>query len=194
MAVLTPSEDLALATTLTTSAYHTLVYNIFPPPRSGSAGNSVVVAFTSVNSGEGVTHVVGSLFHAMRGAAQTSALRVDVAWLKEQPIKTSPAAPSEPQDRLGWGSGWESRKQLLQQLRARSQYVVIDCPALSASSDCISIAPLVDGIVLVVEADRTRKAQIRNATCRIEAAGGKILGLVLNKRRYPVPDSIYKVL
>ncbi len=194
MAFLTSSEDLALTTTVATSAYDTLVYNIFPPPRSGTSSNSIAVAFTSVNSGEGVTHVVGSLLQAMRGCSPASALNVDMEWLKNQPAKPSPTAPSGLPGRSAWMSGWEHRKQLVQQLRMRSQYVVIDCPALSVSSDCISLAPLVDGIVLVVEADRTRKSQIRNAECRIEAAGGKILGLVLNKRRYPVPDSIYNLL
>jgi hypothetical protein len=188
------SEDRAQTAMVATSAYDTLVYNIFPPHRSATTSNSIVVAFTSVNSGEGVTHVVGSLLQAMRGCSAASALNVDMEWLKKQPPQQGLTSPPELPGRSGWMSGWEHRKQLVQHLRMRSQYVVIDCPALTESSDCISLAPLVDGIVLVVEGDRTKKSQIRNAQCRIEAAGGKILGLVLNKRRYPVPDSIYNLL
>lgn len=190
MAIL-ESEDLAQTALVSTSAYDTLVYNIFQPHRSSS---SIVVAFTSVNSGEGVTHVIGALSRAMRGCSPAGALNVDMDWLKSQPAKPSLTDPLAFTGRSGWMSGWDQRKQIVQQLRARSQFVAIDCPALSASSDCISLASLVDGIVLVIEADRTKKSQIANAQCRIEAAGGKILGMVLNKRRYPVPDSIYKRL
>jgi hypothetical protein len=191
MPTLRSSEELGQTAMVSTSAYDTLVYNIFQPHRSSS---SIVVAFTSVNSGEGVTHVIGALSRAMRGCSPAGALNVDMEWLKDQPAKPSLTDPLDFKGRSAWMSGWEQRKQVVQQLRARSQFVVIDCPALSASSDCISLASLVDGFVLVVEADRTKKSQIANAQCRIEAAGGKILGLVLNKRRYPVPDSIYKRL
>lgn len=191
MTTLESSADFGQTTIVTTSACDTLVHNIFQPHRPS---NSTVVAFTSVNSGEGVTHVISALARAMRGSSPAGMLNVDMDWLKSQPAKPSLTDLLELKGRAGWVSGWEQRKQIVQQLRGRSQYVVIDCPALSASSDCISLAPLVDGIVLVVEADRTKKSQIANAQCRIEAAGGKILGLVLNKRRYPVPDSIYNRL
>jgi hypothetical protein len=173
-------------------AYETLAYNIFPPSRSG-ASNSVAIAFTSANSGEGVTHVVGSVLRAMHGSSSGS-FHIDMDWLKSQPADRSLRGVEDSEERSEWTSGWEHRRYLIKQLRLRFQYLAIDCPALGTSSDVLGLAPLVDGIVLVVEADRTRKSQIRNAERQIEAAGGKLLGLVLNKRRYPVPDYIYDLL
>ena len=52
----------------------------------------------------------------------------------------------------------------------------------------------VDGVAVVVEAGQTRREEILNAQRTIENAGGKFLGFVLNKRRYPVPEWLYKRL
>mgnify|MGYP006159902611 CR=1 FL=1 len=43
-----------------------------------------------------------------------------------------------------------------------------------------------------LEAGRSRRDQIVNAQRTIEQAGGKFLGFVLNKRRYPVPEWLYR--
>jgi Mrp family chromosome partitioning ATPase len=48
--------------------------------------------------------------------------------------------------------------------------------------------------VIVVEAGESRRDEILNAQRTIEASGGKFLGFVLNKRRYPVPGWLYKRL
>jgi hypothetical protein len=155
-----------------------LAYKIFPPVGSGS--NSIAIAFTSANTGEGVTHVTGSVVQAIEAICPGRAVYTSVESLKAQRFNTS--------------SGWENLKVSMQQLRSQAQFVAIDCPAIATSSDALSLARLVEGMVLVVEADRTKKVQIRNAERQIEAAGGKLLGLVLNKRRYPIPGAIYRLL
>ena len=175
-------------------AFDSLLYNLFQPPRSKTL-NSVVIAFTSASRGEGVTHVVCSLSQAMRRKSMPRAIQVDMDWLKSQSSPTArPTSSANVQLGSGWKSSWELPGSLLQQLRSRFQYVAIDCPALSASNDVLSLAKLVDGIVLVVEAQRTSKSQIRNAERQIEAAGGRVLGSILNKRRYPIPDYFYNLL
>jgi hypothetical protein len=73
-------------------------------------------------------------------------------------------------------------------------YVLVDCPSLSVSPEALILAPMVDGILLVIEADKTTKRQILRARKSIEMSGGKILGFVLNKRKYPIPDRIYSWL
>ena len=65
-------------------------------------------------------------------------------------------------------------------LRARYRYSIIDCPALSARSDALSLAPHLDGIVMVVAANDTHKAQIANAERQIHMVNGKVLGFLLN--------------
>jgi Mrp family chromosome partitioning ATPase len=79
-------------------------------------------------------------------------------------------------------------------LRVSFDNILIDCGPLQDSSDAAVLASSVDGVVIVVEAARSRRDQIVNAQRTIEQAGGKFLGFVLNKRRYPVPEWLYRRL
>jgi hypothetical protein len=47
---------------------------------------------------------------------------------------------------------------------------------------------------MVVEAETTRKDQILRAEKSIEFAGGKVIGNILNKRAYVVPEWVYRRL
>jgi len=49
-------------------------------------------------------------------------------------------------------------------------------------------------VVVVVEAGHSRRDEILNAQRTVLQAGGKFLGFVLNRRRYPVPEWLYKRL
>ena len=82
----------------------------------------------------------------------------------------------------------------LQTLRFAFDYILLDCPALSASDEAAFLAPETDGVMVVVEADRTKREQILNAKQMIERGDGNLLGFILNKRQYTVPDWIYKRL
>ncbi|HYA42085.1 MAG TPA: CpsD/CapB family tyrosine-protein kinase [Syntrophobacteraceae bacterium] len=81
---------------------------------------------------------------------------------------------------------------LCQILRTHFDLVVIDSAPLTISPDGLAIASKVDGIVLVVEAEKTRWQTVRQARDNISRVGGNILGVVLNKRRFYIPQSIYK--
>ena len=79
-------------------------------------------------------------------------------------------------------------------LRINFDNILIDCSSLHTSSDAAVLAARVDGVVIVVEAGRSRRDEILNAQRTIEKAGGKFLGFVLNRRRYPMPEWLYKRL
>jgi Mrp family chromosome partitioning ATPase len=79
-------------------------------------------------------------------------------------------------------------------LRVSFDNILIDCGPLHDSPDAAVLASSVDGVVIVVEAARSRRDQVVNAQRTIEQAGGKFLGFVLNKRRYPVPEWLYRRL
>ena len=64
----------------------------------------------------------------------------------------------------------------LEQLRREYRYILIDCPSLREAEHAVVLAPLVDGVVLVVEANRTQKEQFLYADRAIENAGGRVLG------------------
>jgi hypothetical protein len=79
-------------------------------------------------------------------------------------------------------------------LRVAFDNILIDCRSLRVSSEAAVLSSSVDGVAVVVEAGQTRRDEIVNAQRTIENAGGKFLGFVLNKRRYPVPEWLYRRL
>jgi protein-tyrosine kinase len=83
---------------------------------------------------------------------------------------------------------------LCQALRIDFDLVLIDSAPLTASPDGLAIASKVDGVILVVEAEKTRWQTVKQVRESITRVGGNILGVVLNKRRYYIPQSIYKYL
>jgi protein-tyrosine kinase len=79
-------------------------------------------------------------------------------------------------------------------LREAFDLIVIDSPPLSASAAGLAFCRRADGVVLVLEADRTRGPVAENAKDQILKNGGNILGIVFNKRKFYIPKSIYKRL
>lgn len=79
-------------------------------------------------------------------------------------------------------------------LRVSFDNILIDCGSLKDSTDAAMLGASVDGVVIVVNAGESRRDEILNSQRMIETAGGKFLGFVLNKRRYPVPEWLYKRL
>src|SRR5580765_2324038 len=70
-------------------------------------------------------------------------------------------------------------------LRVSFDNILIDCGSLKDSTDAAMLGSSVDGVVIVVNAGESRREEILNSQRMIETAGGKFLGFVLNKRRYP---------
>jgi len=78
-------------------------------------------------------------------------------------------------------------------LRERFELVVIDLPQ-AVFSNGPSIASLVDGVVIVVEAEKTRWQVALSMKETIIKSGGTVLGVVFNKRRLYIPQFIYNRL
>ncbi len=79
---------------------------------------------------------------------------------------------------------------------ARRDYAltVVDSPALRRSAAGVLIAPLADLNLIVVEAEITRAQVVANLVRRVDNAGGYVSGAVLNKRRFHIPQFLYKRL
>jgi Mrp family chromosome partitioning ATPase len=179
-----------------------------------------VVAITSATPGEGVSHVVDILAEELATQTQNRVLRVDATSLKSiqatdpnkiwlqceeteiENLLTLSAAETAPAMRVigaertvgGWESAPEYRAECLKALRWNFDYVLIDCPATSVSSEAAMLAPLVDGVCVVVKAAQTRRGQVQHCQQEIENAGGSFLGFILNRRKYPVPNWLYRRL
>ena len=78
--------------------------------------------------------------------------------------------------------------------RKRFDYVILDAPPVPIFSEFRVLCRKVDGVVLVILSEKTRRQVAQKAKKEIEAAGGNILGVVLNKRKYYIPRWLYKRL
>ena len=88
----------------------------------------------------------------------------------------------------------EQMKRRFGELRKEFDYVLIDAPPLNTYSEGFALGQLADGLVLVLEANATRRETATKVTERLNATEVKILGAVLNKRTFPIPDSLYRRL
>ena len=72
-------------------------------------------------------------------------------------------------------------KELASEMKNRyaDRYVIFDVPPILVSADALAFAPLVDGILVVVEAGKTSINDVKKAISLLPSE--KILGLVLNR-------------
>jgi len=82
----------------------------------------------------------------------------------------------------------------LDEVKKRFDLVLIDSAPVAVSPDSIALSRYADGVILVLEAEATRLASAEKLCDRIKKNGGTILGVVFNKRRYHIPDRIYRWL
>ena len=67
--------------------------------------------------------------------------------------------------------------------RLKNDYhaVLIDSPPVLSVSDSLVLAPIVDGIILVLNTGVVTETDAKLATKRLEQAGGRVLGVVMNR-------------
>jgi Mrp family chromosome partitioning ATPase len=82
----------------------------------------------------------------------------------------------------------------LDEVKKRFDLILIDSAPAAVAPDSIALSRYADGVILVIEAERTRWAAAENLRDRILKNGGTILGVVFNKRRYHIPNRIYRWL
>ena len=199
--------------------YLELIRTVFQAVDEQGKLRNRVVAFTSATPGEGVSHVVSLLAEEVAAQTQNRVLRVDATALQNVRIMdpsqvarhceeteidnlltlSAESAPSvsivgAAKRATHWESTPEYRAECLKALRWNFDYVLIDCPSPVASSEVTTLAPLVDGVCVVVKAAQTRRGQIQRCQQMIENADGKFLGFILNQRKYPVPNWLYQRL
>ena len=84
--------------------------------------------------------------------------------------------------------------QLLRAARDGYDYVILDAPPVQGFSECRILCPKVDGVVLVIGSGKIRREVALSAKRQLEDAGAKILGVVLNRRKFYIPGFIYRWL
>jgi len=82
----------------------------------------------------------------------------------------------------------------MEELRNTFRYVVIHSGPLRLETGAMLLSRWTDGVVLVLEANATRRDAARRAKEILDAAKVSVLGVVLNNRTFPIPDAIYQRL
>jgi capsular exopolysaccharide synthesis family protein len=77
--------------------------------------------------------------------------------------------------------GSKQMRGLLASLQEQYDYILIDSPPVMLASDAVLLSTMVDGVVLVANAQRTPKQVVREAHLRLSYARTKVLGVVLNQ-------------
>lgn len=83
---------------------------------------------------------------------------------------------------------------LLADLSAHFDYVIVTGPPTTASFETIELSSIVDVVMLVIEAEQTRRPVARDLVTQVEYTGAKILGVMLLGRRQHIPQVLYRLL
>lgn len=83
---------------------------------------------------------------------------------------------------------------LWQDLRSRFDDIVLDLPDSSSSRLGLQTAPQCDGVVIVIEAEKSRAPVVENLIASLRAVRAPLLGTVLNRRQFYLPKRIYNWL
>jgi Mrp family chromosome partitioning ATPase len=176
-----------------------LLFRIVQQSRE-SKNRGFVVVLTSPTQGAGVSRITNALADALNKTGGQCAISLDCRNMDcdrygyADPIDINHRRSTENlwQTEMPSGDNWhgvqESLASALDKFRQKYRYILIDCPSLRETQDAVRLSPLADGIILIVEANRTQKEQLLYAEKTIEGAKGRILGHVLNKRTYVIPD------
>jgi capsular exopolysaccharide synthesis family protein len=95
-------------------------------------------------------------------------------------VAAGPPAPN-PVELLSSGR----MRRLLDDAGEQFDLVVLDAPPILQVADASVLAPLVDGILLVVHAGRVTRESVRQARASLGAVQARILGAVLTRPRSP---------
>jgi len=106
-------------------------------------------------------------------------LAAALRWRGELGILPPGPLPPNPSEVLGS----EPVSALIEALVVRTDRVLIDAPATLSSSDPLTLAPMVDGVILVLRPGVTRRDDIAETCRRLNVVGAKTVGYVLNMSR-----------
>jgi len=81
---------------------------------------------------------------------------------------------------------------LLATLAQAYDHVLVDVASVNQFPDAQVLAGILKDVVLVAHTERTPREAVAQAKKRLEAGGGRVVGLVLNLRTFPIPRFLYR--
>lgn len=88
----------------------------------------------------------------------------------------------------------QKMKHLLTELKKQFGYIILDTPPVIPYADPRILGPLVNGVILTIQANKTRRQVIWQTESILTGIGIKIFGYVLTKVEYPIPEYIHRHL
>ncbi|MEO8604599.1 MAG: CpsD/CapB family tyrosine-protein kinase [bacterium] len=179
------------------------------------------IAITGTRHGEGATRVAVGLARALASEGETRVLLVEgnlrtPSFAQRLPIGKGPGlaeflageaspssliAPLDERNLSVISAGFrpavidcEAIAGAIAQVMEQFDFVIIDLPPVNRYADASILAPKVDGVILVVEADRTPVVDAESAKKSLDRVGARIFGVVLNRRRTYVPATLQALL
>ena len=95
---------------------------------------------------------------------------------KNMTVLTSGKIPPNPSEMLSS----KAMSKLIEHLKKEYDYVILDTPPVQAVTDSQILSTKVDGTILVVRADITKKDGVHNAINLLKKVNANIIGTVLN--------------
>lgn len=81
---------------------------------------------------------------------------------------------------------------LIASFKTRFDYIFIDTPPVMPLTDACIIGPLADGVILVVQANRTQREVIQHAESRLYQTQAKTLGYIMTNIEFHLPQYLYR--
>ncbi|HVP14909.1 MAG TPA: hypothetical protein VMS88_05160 [Terriglobales bacterium] len=88
----------------------------------------------------------------------------------------------------------EVMREALSAVASRYDWIVLDGPPVLESPDAGPLGEVADGVVVVVQAGRTKRPVLARSVDLLRRSGGRVIGIVLNRRRLEIPGFIYRRL
>ncbi len=83
-------------------------------------------------------------------------------------------------------------REWLDAVAAGYDWVILDGPPVLEAPDAPGLAAIADGVVVVIEAGRTKRPVLHRATDLLRKARAQLIGSVLNRRRLEIPEFLYR--
>jgi len=94
----------------------------------------------------------------------------------------------------GFHPSVERYRERFAELREAFDHIFVSTSAIGRETEATLLGQIADGVVLIVEANHSRRETVRRAKEQLESAHVRLLGAVLDQRTFPIPEKLYQRL
>lgn len=125
-------------------------------------------SLVALNAVPGISNVLVGMNKVEEAIQKTGFFGLDVLLSGE--------IPPNPSELLGS----ESMGSLIKLLKEQYDYIFIDLPPINIVADATIVSKLIDGLILVVRAEVSKREGVQHAVNQLELAEASIIGIILN--------------